>query len=123
MATTTSNSAVPDDAEQVVQRQLDAYNDRHLERFVATFADDVTVYRPPSTEPVFVGKAALAAHYARNRFNLPGLHADVVNRIVMGNKVVDHERIAGVRDEPFEAAAVYEVVGGLICSVWFFDPQ
>jgi uncharacterized glyoxalase superfamily protein PhnB len=110
-------------AEQVVQDQLEAYNDHHLERFVATYADDVQVFRPPAAEPVIVGKTALAAHYAGKRFNLPGLHAQIVSRLVMGNKVVDHERITGVREQPFEAMAVYEVVDRVIRRVWFFDPE
>jgi hypothetical protein len=107
--------------EDPVQRQLDAYNARDLDRFVAEYADDVRVYRPPEPEPVLVVKAAFAAHYASKRFNLPALHADILSRMVIGNKVVDHERVVGVRDEPFEAAAVYEVVDGLIRAVWFFE--
>jgi len=103
-----------------VQRQLDAYNAHDLDRFVAEYADDVKVFRPPAAEPVLSGKAAFADHYARNRFTLPGLHADVVNRIVAGNKVVDHERIAGLGDGIVEAIAVYEIDGGRIRTVWFF---
>lgn len=103
-----------------VQRQLDAYNAHDLDRFVAEYADDVKVFRPPAVEPVLSGKAAFADHYARNRFTLPGLHADVVNRIVAGNKVVDHERIAGLGDGIVEAIAVYEIDGERIRTVWFF---
>jgi hypothetical protein len=40
----------------------------------------------------------------------------------MGNKVIDHERIAGIREQPLEAVAVYEVTQGLIRTVWFFYP-
>ena len=107
--------------EDPVQRQLEAYNARDLARFVAEYADDVTVYRPPSADPVLRGKQAFADHYAANRFHLPGLHADVLSRMVVGNKVIDHERVVGVRDDPFDAAVVYEVVDGLIRTVWFFD--
>jgi hypothetical protein len=107
--------------EAVVQRQLDAYNARDLARFVACYADDVRVYRPPAAEPVLVGKPAFAAHYAANRFGLPALHAELRGRMVLGDKVVDHERILGVRATPFEAAAVYQVTGGLIAAVWFFE--
>lgn len=106
----------------VVQRQLDAYNARDLAAFVATYADDVRVYRMPSAAPILDGKAALAEHYRTKRFNLPSLHADLVARIELGDKVIDHERVHGVRAEPFEAVAIYEVGDGLIRTVWFVDP-
>jgi len=103
-----------------VQRQLDAYNDRDLARFVAEYSDTVRVFRPPAIEPAISGKAALADYYTANRFNLPNLHADLLHRIVLGDRVIDHERIHGVRDEPFEVAAVYRVVEGKIEEAWFF---
>ena len=104
----------------VAQRQLDAYNDRDLERFVAEYGDTVRVFRPPASEPAISGKAALAEYYAANRFDLPNLRADLLHRIVLGDHVIDHERIHGVRDEPFEVAAVYRVVDGKIEDAWFF---
>ena len=103
-----------------VQRQLEAYNARDLERFVADYTDDVQVFRPPASEPVLSGKDALAAHYAKNRFTLPNLHAEVVNRMVAGNTVVDHERITGLQEGVVEAIAVYQVVGERIRTVWFY---
>lgn len=112
---------MPSTAVDVVQRQVDAYNARDLVRFVAEFGDGVRVFRPPATEPAISGKAQLAEYYAANRFNLPALRADILNRIVLGGRVIDHERIHGVRDEPFEVAAVYDVVDGLIRTVWFFS--
>ena len=102
-----------------VQRQLDAYNAHDLERFVAQYSDDVRVFRPPAAEPTLSGKRAFAEHYARNRFTLPALHAEVVNRMVCGNKVVDHERITGLGPDVVEAIAVYEIEGELIRTVWF----
>ena len=109
--------------EAPVQRQLEAYNSRDLQRFLAEYTEDIQVFRPPSTEPVLSGKHALGEYYAANRFNLPNLHAKVVNRMVLGNKVVDHEVITGVRTQAFEAAAVYEVADGLIQKVWFFNAE
>ena len=103
-----------------VQRQLDAYNARDLERFVAEYADDVQVFRPPEPEPVIAGKAAFAAHYANNRFNLPQLHARLVNRIVSGDVVVDQEEVRGLPGSPLGAVAVYKVVDGRIRIVRFF---
>ena len=106
--------------EEVVQRQVEAYNARDLEAFAATYSEDVKLYRPPQAEPSVSGQKALREFYAKERFNRPQLHAQIVNRMVFGNRVVDHERITGVRDKPFDAAAVYEVSGGLIRSVWCF---
>jgi len=106
--------------EAPVQRQLEAYNTHDLERFVAEYAEDVQVFRPPQAEPVLSGKKAFAEHYAKNRFSLPSLHAEVVNRMVVGNKVVDHERITGLHEGLVEAIAVYEVADGRIRTVWFY---
>ncbi len=107
--------------EALAQEQLDAYNARDLNRFIACYADDVAVYRPPAAEPVMVGKSVMAAHYAANRFNLPALHAELKGRLVVGSKVFDHECVSGVREQPFEVVAGYEIRDGLIAKVFFFD--
>ncbi len=105
----------------VVQRQLDAYNDHDLARFAACYAVDVELFRPPGAEPFLRGRAALADHYGRHRFNRSNLHAELVGRLVVGNKVFDHERIEGLADQAVEALVAFEVQAGLIRRVWFFD--
>ena len=107
----------------VVQRQVEAYNDRDLNRFVSAYSETITIFRMPSLEPSISGKVQLAEFYSTQRFNLPGLRAEIVNRIVLGDKVIDHERVWGVRDSPIEVAAIYQVVAGLIERVWFFSPE
>ena len=108
------------DPEDPVRRQLEAYNAHDLERFVAEYSDTIQVFVPPATEPLLSGKAAFAEHYRCNRFTLPELHADVVQRIVSGNTVVDHERVTGLEGGPVEAVAVYRISDGRIDAVWFF---
>ena len=107
----------------VVQRQLDAYNARDLVRFLAEYSDDVRAYRPPAVEPSIMGKQAFGEFYAEQRFNRGELHAELLNRIVLGNKVIDHERITGVKDSPFEVAVVYEVAEGRIRCTWSYQPE
>jgi hypothetical protein len=110
-------------AADVVQRQVEAYNARDLDRFVSTYSETIAIFRMPSIEPSISGKVELASFYAAQRFNLTGLRAEIVNRIVLGNKVIDQERVWGVRDTPIEVVAVYEVTGELIERVWFFAPE
>jgi len=110
------------DPAAIVQRQLDAYNAHDLAAFVACYAEDVMVYRMPSTAPALAGRAALAAFYGTERFNRPALRADLVGRLVVGGKVIDHEVIVGVDETPRTAIAVYAVAAtGLIATAWFFD--
>jgi hypothetical protein len=103
------------------QRQLDAYNARDLERFAAEYTDDVVVYRVPELEPILRGKQSFAEHYAKNRFNLPGLRAELVNRMCLGNKVIDHEYVTGLPGGRMEVAAIYEVTSAGISKVWFIS--
>lgn len=107
----------------IVQAQLEAYNARDLNRFLATYSESVVIFRPPAAQPAISGKTELARFYAEQRFNLAGLRADIVNRTVLGNKVIDHELIWGVREQAFEVAAVYEVRDGLIQTVWHFSAE
>ena len=106
----------------VVQRQLEAYNARDLDRFASTYSDSIRIYRMPATEPTIIGKSQLADVY-RRRFSTPDLHADILARIAIGNKVIDHEHVVGIRDTPVEVVAVYQVDDGLINTVWFFYPM
>ena len=107
----------------LVQRQLEAYNARALDDFVATYSDTIEIFRLPSTAAVVSNKRELAELYATRVFNRPQLHAEIRQRIVLGNKVIDHEHVTGLRDAPVEAVAVYEVVNDLIQRVWFFNPD
>jgi len=107
---------------EVVQRQLEAYNACDLDAFSATYSANIRIWRMPSVEPAIVGLEKLREVY-RARFSSPGLHAEIVNRIVIGNKVIDHERVVGIEANPVEAVAVYEVASQLIQAVWFFYPD
>lgn len=98
----------------LVERQLAAYNARDLDAFLACFSDEVQVFRAPALEPAIDGRKAFGDFYAAERFNRPGLRAEILGRIVSGSTVVDHERIHGVRDTPFEMVVAYEIEGGLI---------
>jgi hypothetical protein len=108
---------------EIVQAQFDAYNAHDLEAFLATYSDDIEIFRMPDTAPSMRGKAAMVARYRDHVFNVPGHRAEVLHRICNGNKVVDHERVFGLREQPHEVVAVYQVENQLISKVWFFSPE
>jgi hypothetical protein len=105
--------------EDIVQRQLEAYNAHDLEAFVATYAEDATIFRMPASSPTMAAHAAIAQVYAK-AFAQPGRHAEILSRMTLGNKVVDHERVTSDGAPTMEAVAVYEVHGERIASVWLF---
>jgi RimJ/RimL family protein N-acetyltransferase len=105
--------------EAIVQRQLEAYNAHDLEAFLATYAQDAEIFRMPASSPAMTGRAAIAQGYAKV-FATPGRRAEILNRMVLGNKVVDHERVTSDGAAPLEAVAVYEVRDERIASVWLF---
>ena len=106
----------------IVQHQLDAYNAHDLDQFVSCFSEDVRMFRMPTETPSTVGKAALRTLYAEHRFSIPTLRAELLNRIALGDKVADHERIHGLHAQPSEVMAVYQISDGLIANVWFYYP-
>jgi len=107
---------------EVVNAQLDAYNARDVEVFAATYAEDVCIYRMPHAKPALRGRQQLIDHYGGKTFKNEGLRAEILGRLVIGNKVIDHEKASGAWPEPVEAMVVYEVHDGLIQAVWFFEP-
>ena len=107
----------------VVQRQFDAYNAHDLIAFLATYSEAAELTRVASADPPIRGKLAISELYSSRVFKVPGHRAELLGHITFGNKVVDHERVFGLRAEPFEAVAVYEVNNELIERVWFFAAE
>lgn len=105
-----------------IDEQLRAYNHRDLEGFVNCYHPEVEGMMQLTGETLFRGIEALRTRY-RKRFETPDLHADILNRIVLGDKLIDHERIWGVEPDAYkEAVVTYQLEAGLIRRVWFMYP-
>jgi uncharacterized protein (TIGR02246 family) len=103
----------------LIQRQLDAYNAQNLDAYVACYAPDVVVasLNGAVTE---TGREALRARYAKAFAAFPENRARLVNRMAVGNIVIDHEDVSrGPGKEQFEILAIYTVKDGLIARVDF----
>lgn len=103
---------------EAVEWQFEAYNQRNLDRFLSVFADNVRTFRLPDMTLMLGGKAAYGEFYRSQRFVHEGLRAELLSRMVVGNKVIDHELIHGLSPEPFETAVMFVVEQGLITTVF-----
>jgi imidazolonepropionase-like amidohydrolase len=104
--------------EDLVQQQLNGYNARDIDAFVAPYSEDVELYTFPN-EPMGKGKANMRVQYQQLFENVPELHCELVNRIVLGNTVIDQERVTGFPSGTLEAVAIYKIENGKIAKVYF----
>lgn len=106
--------------EALAQRQLNAYNARNLEAFLACYHEDVQIFRFPE-ELLSEGKDVMAASYGPMFENTPSLHCELVSRTVIGDKVIDEESVDFGETEKLHAIAIYEFQDGLIKRVTFIQ--
>jgi hypothetical protein len=116
---------VSETAEATVQRQLDAYNARDLDAWLATYAANAKQYLFPAT----LLASGIDEIRARStaRFQEPNLHAQLLRRTVFGDVVIDHERVTRTFEEgtgTLEMMATYRVANGAIQEASFlFGPK
>ena len=106
--------------EATVQRQLDAYNAHDLEALMAVYDGDARQFDHPD-KLLADGAAQIRARFAA-RFTEPNLHAQLLQRLVVGNVVIDQELVTRTFPEgpgTIELAAIYEVQNGKITKAWF----
>lgn len=101
--------------EQVVAAQLDAYNHKDIDALLACYAADARMYAYPATL-VAAGHAALRERMSQ-RFAEPDLHAELRQRVVLGEVVIDDEIVT--RNFPegrgqMTMTMIYRVVAGRI---------
>ncbi|WP_296315119.1 nuclear transport factor 2 family protein [Winogradskyella sp. UBA3174] len=107
----------PSELENIVQKQLDAYNSRDIDAFMATYTKDIKLYNYPNTI-LSEGQEQMRKDYISWFKRSPDLKAVIKNRIVIGNKVIDEEEVTA-NGQTFNAVAIYEVENGLISKVTF----
>ncbi|MGW9686679.1 nuclear transport factor 2 family protein [Flagellimonas sp. 2504JD1-5] len=105
------------DSEAVVQSQLEAYNARDIDAFMATYSDNIELFNFPY-KLFQKGASKMKVSYEAFFESTPDLHCEIKNRIVIGNKVIDEEFVT-VNGSNFRAVAIYEVKNGEISKVIF----
>lgn len=113
-----SNSILPSNPAEIAQKQLVAYNDGNIEAFLASYSDSIKVYSITG-EILMNGKEEMRKRYTKLFNDSPNLHCELVDRMVMGNTVIDKEFVRGIGEKPVEAIAVYTIKNGEIKTVRF----
>lgn len=103
----------------MVQGQLDAYNARDIDRFMACYTDDVVI-EDADGNVTMQGQETMRAHYGAMFAKYPELHCNLVNRIRIGEHVIDEERVTGRGPAEVHAVAIYRLAAdGRIARVRF----
>ncbi len=112
-----------DAAARLAQQQLDGYNNRDIDAFLAPYSDSVKIYNHPD-QLQFQGKDQMRARYSGMFQNTPDLHCTLVNRMVLGNVVIDQESVIFNKNSPpARVMAMYKMAGGKIVEVYFIRPD
>jgi hypothetical protein len=88
-------SADPDDVVAVVEEQVNAYNARDLERFLAAYAPTVVIVNG-SDAVLCDGREAMRPVYGPLFAGHSVLRSDISARLHLGQWVVDEEHVTGV---------------------------
>ncbi|CAB4592749.1 MAG: hypothetical protein F2534_19810 [Actinobacteria bacterium] len=102
-------------ADHPVNRQLAAYNDHDLERFVACFHPTCRLVAADGTVRA-AGHDQLREAYTPV-FAVPGRRAVILDRIALGDWVVDHEEVWNDAGDRFEALVTYRLADGEIVEM------
>ena len=108
------------EATEVVDRQIAAFRDRDLERFLGCYAAGVRV-RDFDGNVLMDGPEAMRGQYGPLFRDSPQLSVEIPRRMVAGEYVVDEEHLSGFILAGFppemRAVVVYRVHDGLIHDV------
>jgi len=103
--------------EHIVQKQLEAYNSRNIDEFMATYTQNVKLYNYPN-ELISEGQEPMRKSYKQWFEQTKDLKALITKRMVIGNKIIDEQQVTA-NGQIFNAIAIYEVENALISKVTF----
>ena len=109
---------MPQNLSDPVKRQVDAYNRKDIDEFVACYSPDVVI-EDATGAIVMRGHDAMRAAYSKLFRASPNLQAEIATRILVGEYVIDEERITGRRGSVAEirVVAIYHVADDVIDHV------
>lgn len=108
---------------QIVQKQVDAYNQRSLEVFLESYSDSIKIFKFPN-KLLFSGKAQMRERYKKSFESTPELHSTLINRTILGNIVIDNEYIVTSKDKPAtELLVIYKIKNQKIIEMYWLRKE
>jgi len=97
-------------SEQIVQANLEAYNDRDIDLFMSFFSEEIELKNFDTGEVTASGITEIRKLYKGLFDASPNLHSEILKRTVFSNKIIDHEYITGRNGstDPLELVLIYE---------------
>jgi imidazolonepropionase-like amidohydrolase len=110
---------IPPTPTAVVQRQVNAYNARDIDAFLATYSADARL-NGPDGKLMVERQAAMRTQYAKLFDANKALHVRIEKRRVAGDRVTDSEVVTGLANgKTVRATTTYKVTDGKIAEVSF----
>ena len=108
--------------EEIIQNQVNAYNERNLEKLCGFYHDNVQIIDFNINEIILEGMDAFHKRYKDRFVNSPNLNCLIQSRISYNNFVIDKELIEGfMGNTTSEAIVIYELEKEKILRVWIMS--
>ncbi len=120
LAITFGIMALAQTPEELANAQLEAYNNRDIEAFLVPYSDTVKVYNEKK-ELLYQGKETMRTQYGAMFDRTPELNCKLLNRIAVGNTVIEHEEVVFGEGRKIYAIVMYKVGFDKIQEVHFLD--
>lgn len=99
---------------KLIDALVGAYNRHDAKAFSDFFAIDAKCFEHPN-KLAQGSRQEVCDTYTEVFRRVPQNHTTVLHRIIIGDRVIDHERVQRSPDTaPFDALAIYEIRNGLI---------
>ena len=112
-----SKTNVQQNPVDLVENQLKAYNERNLEAFLESYADNIEIYDFPD-KLIAKGKDEIRKMYSFFG-TLKSLHCEILTRIIEGNTVIDKEKVTVNQGKCSQGTAIYKIENYKISKVYF----
>ena len=102
----------------LIDRQLKAYNNRDLKKFLSFYSKSIVIYDSLEGRVFLKGQKQLRERYKALFDKSPKLHCKILSRCVMGKYTVDREHVTGTFFGELHALVIYFSDKKKIQKVW-----